>query len=1416
MILLRLRAFGEYGKTFPIQEGETLLNNTLPHLLGILGGRDSKEVFKAVVNGHLVESDWEKVILNKSDVVVIYPCLLAGDDGRGVAALAFTAAVIAIAPYAAPSIFAAGAKYAAIANTALAITAQLAFNALVPPSFPNNDAIQGFSGPEASQMYAISGQSNQVKKFKTVPKVYGRHKVFPTVAANPYTELQANPDTGELDQYLYAIYDFGLGPMVVEELRIGDTPITEYTDVTYNFVDPNKPDTPAGNWDTYLNKSFSLYKGDAAIESLNVVLNGNRVSGGVVSDYQVIRNTPTNLDGVPQSITLTFVNPNGLYAFDAVGTRQYRSIDLIVEFAPIDTEDWRSWNDLAFVSDFDGAGGESSIKRRKLIADPLTPYAAISPVSYAPTSANLFDYKQTAVQTKYYGYPAGTTQITVKDNSEVVVGTTIWYEGKNIGKVVSIANAPDPAYMILSLDMALVNDITIYTRQVEAGTDITYNNPFFPNPDNTNIDYRFAYSFPIPGGFTISRNDVGAVYSSLSFTPKNPGQYRVRVTREVSYSDVTNNIQDGLTLQGLTTRFDRAPIKTLKRHTFLEIKIRATNQLNGTIQNLSAVCTSVLDTWNELAGLWEKQATANPAWVFVDLLTGETSKKPIPKNRLHLPSILEWRDFCDEVPDSPMGQDFILPRFQCNFVLDYDSTLQQVLNSVTSASQASLNVIDGQYGVLIDKLKTVPVQIFTPRNSRDFTSKRAYTEKPHAVRVKYIDPVVDFQVREVVVYDTGYNEDTATEFDELTSFACTNAQQAWRYGRYMLAQNRLRQETIEITVDFEHLVCTRGDYVKITQDVMRVGGTPARVKSKTGNRIVIDDGIDAGPGTYGYIFRKSTTGEIFQNNLTIVSSDTFDLVGTELPSVGDLVVIGLLSELTFDCIVKAINPNPDLTATITLVEKADGIYTAESTDTIPDYVPQLNSVLDPDQYAPPEVESLVVLENTWRCNGTSYQYYISLDWNAPNGAAYEIFEVYVNAGRGFNIVGTTRISNYEYIVSDDDLGREHQFKILAVSPTGKKIDLGAVTEVAATPVVKTTPPSNVANLSSDITGEVLQLSWTQVSDCDVIEYLIRYSPNKNDNWEATIPLLRVNRDTTLATTQARTGVYLIKSVDFNGNESDVAARAVTTIPSLFGLNVIDEITDFPLLTGPKDRVRISGSSLILEEAVSGGPTTTEYYTEGYYYYTSLVDMESIYTARIQSQVRAQGYALSDVMSNWVTLSSVTVLSNAKTSEWDVETQYRGTDILNVLSSWPSLSVVDPISGGVTSGFTEWKKFTIGDVTARVLQFRLKLISNKKSVTPRVLEGTIKVDMPDRDFRLENLSAPTSGLDVVYTPSFKGPGTSPNIQISIDGAETGDYWQFDYKTLDGFKIRFFDKNDNPVARVFDVAVKGFGYKNNVVI
>lgn len=1439
MIKFRFSAFEKHAKDrdLEITDGEKLSAAIERATAEIpLGKFEVHEVFVVSVNGKRIEHDfWPFTMVHSNDSIIVSPNLKSGEGGQ-VFRIILQIVVIVVASY-----FTAGlSNYVAAGIVAASsIVAGLLLNALIPPPVPDLGSLETINLGD-SQMYAILHQSNATKRLGSVPQVYGTHRIFPNVAANPYTDLETDPQTGQLVQYLYAIYDFGFGPLVIDGIKIGDTDIGEFSDYAVNLIDLNKPAVSGGSWDDVLRTGFQFYRGDQEIESVASILFGNQDKGDVLNTYQTVRTSAANTDGVSQEISLQLVNPSGLFGYNASGSVGPRSIDMDIHFAPINTENWQGFNDPEYVNNFTSAGGDQAIYTTKMELFPSNPtgnglytvfpdYAFTrNPVAVRYTPGPSFPNPHPASYHpfQYYmrrvGLPVGTTQMVVKNlpASLSLSGATIGFQGSFFSRLSHTSvYGPNSAYTVLHFMKPSQVALTMFTYEGYKNVRQQYTNKPLPDSwvaSDPAVLGKVSLDSASYAKARITRSETAAAYSTFKFAPKVRGQFKVRVTRLSTFGTFTSQTQDTLTWLTMSTRFDRAPILTDKRHIFLELKIRATNQLNGAIQNLSATCTSVLPVYNPATQLWVNEPTTNPAWVVAHLLTSQVNKRAVDKSRLHTDSFVEWAEFCAEVPPPPAGRDYRFPRARADFVLDYPATLQTVINQVTSASQASLNIVDGKYGILIDKLRTTPVQLFTPRNSRDFGSQRIYTARPHALKVKFVDPSADWNISEIIAYDNGYNETNATEFEEISTFACTNDEQAWRFGRYMIAQNRLRQETISLTVDFEHLVCTRGDFVKVTQDVMRVGGTPARVTAISGNRITIDDGIVSDPLIdYGYVFRSSL-GVLETSTLTIVSATQFDVDGG-VPAVGSLIVIGEVGLLTYDCIVKSIAPNDDMSASITLVEKADGVYAYESTETFPDYSPAISRTTDPTGVPPGEVLGLVVSDSGYECNGSQYRYFIEIDWSPPAGSAYETFQVFANFGSGFELAATTRQSIYNYTVAPVNLGREHSFKVFAVSATGLKLDLGAVVGVSTTPLSKTAPPSDVERFDIDITGEVLQLVWPRIGDCDVREYLIRYSPLNTGTWESSIPLLRIDRNATLAATQARTGTYLIKAVDFNGNESSAPAVAITTIPNLFNLNVIETLSDAPTWPGALDRTVVSGATLLLQTTISGDPDTTEYESEGFYYYESLLDLGEIYTVRLQSLLQAEGYTLGDFMSAWPNLSSVLSLSSARFSEWDVEAQYRSTETLNVIADWVTLGAVGAMASGVEENFTPWRKFIMGDATGRVFQFRLRLLSNKISVSPRVFDGTIKADMPDRIESFDNLSANnTTGYILAFNPSFKGPGTRPNTQISIDDAESGDYWSFDYKTLDGFQIKFYDKNDIQVARQFDVVCKGYGRKAVAVI
>ena len=101
-----------------------------------------------------------------------------------------------------------------------------------------------------------------------------------------------------------------------------------------------------------------------------------------------------------------------------------------------------------------------------------------------------------------------------------------------------------------------------------------------------------------------------------------------------------------------------------------------------------------------------------------------------------------------------------------------------------------------------DVAQTTPIQVFTPRNSTGFAGSRAFPDAVDALRCQFVNPEAGYQQDEVVVYGDGFGDaemvtadpllTLAQNFEQLSLPGCTNANAAWRLGRYHLAVVRCR------------------------------------------------------------------------------------------------------------------------------------------------------------------------------------------------------------------------------------------------------------------------------------------------------------------------------------------------------------------------------------------------------------------------------------------------------------------------------------------------------------------------------------------------------------------------------------------------------------------------------------------------
>lgn len=182
-----------------------------------------------------LESDWGVVELTQSECYTTYPAegetvgvkaIPSGGGGGGKSpiigiVIAVVALVVAyFVPALAPMMF------------RIAFAAALGSVSSMLAGAPNLPSQSGVSDNSAtSAIYSITGTQNKVNKFGPVPTMIGgKTRVWPTLAAEPYTEV-----AGE-DQYLRQRFAI-LGPVKMTDFKIGETDINDYDGVELEYVE---------------------------------------------------------------------------------------------------------------------------------------------------------------------------------------------------------------------------------------------------------------------------------------------------------------------------------------------------------------------------------------------------------------------------------------------------------------------------------------------------------------------------------------------------------------------------------------------------------------------------------------------------------------------------------------------------------------------------------------------------------------------------------------------------------------------------------------------------------------------------------------------------------------------------------------------------------------------------------------------------------------------------------------------------------------------------------------------------------------------------------------------------------------------------------------------------------------------------
>ena len=727
----------------------------------------------------------------------------------------------------------------------------------------------------------FTGTSNRAWRNRPTFLTLGRHRVMFPYAALPYTELQG------ATQFLRSLFHIGDGEYDIELLKIGETDLSTFESVDYNYYDGSAA-TP----------TLVIFPTDVKEESVNVQFNQRLVPGQDPETEPFLTHEHT-LTQQAEEITLDFVFPQGVQIVADGGRRVAAYIELEIE-----------------------------IQRQ----DP-TPGSYLNINTFASTEWELEGLELEEVGAKY--------------------------------RIGGLNTRPNNIFSVRFRTPAR-GDYQVRVKGYAFGTKVSpRNTPYF-------------------------QRDRGGNGSGLSIA-----QYDVVWNKATAY-------------------LNEDPVN-LENQALLEMRIKASEQLSGVVEEFNGVITSKVEAWNG-SSFDAAAASRNPAWHALHVLRNVVG---IPDSRIDLAAYKALADKCEPTPGTYV--------YTHDRVFDFDTDAQRVLRDILSTCFATPYLSDGVHTLVIDEERSTPAQHFSPRNVHNFQWSRAFIDRPHAIRTKFLNPAADWVKDELVVYDDGYGiqaADTtsismsisgglltrsigsflvdgfsknswlnltgssaadgyrlikavtalqiefydapadegaftgqavtleATQFETVELPGTTRLPQAWRHGRRLFALGTARPDTFSFDVDWEYLSAEFGDMVLVSHYTLQVGTNWGRVHSTVvvgGNvtELVLD-----GPVTYvtgeGYAIAArgsdNTTYQLAVDNLfddeALLESTriklTTPVVEASAPGVGDLVTFGKTGEVTEEAVIVGVQPLENLRGRVFLQPHAGAELTALENEAIID------------------------------------------------------------------------------------------------------------------------------------------------------------------------------------------------------------------------------------------------------------------------------------------------------------------------------------------------------------------------------------------------------------------------------------------------------------------------------------------------
>lgn len=886
------------------------------------------------VNGHTMpEADWDYVV--KQGDMLEYRAV----PGEEVARIALVIALVyftggtgafTLSSMTAGTAFAAGTFGGMALQMGVMAAGMALINAIVPIRPPELGKDPG----QSISQNLINAGSNSAAVYAPIPVILGRVRMTPPLGAINYVEPMAT------EAWLRILLVWGYGPISVEDIRVGTNAISDYEQKYRTYYGYGTESA------VELEEFNSMYGKDVQQTVKNIKLvgsEGDSTTGSNPSPWQEVTFTQ-----VSEELSYSIHFPQGLRKVSTKsGDSSPAPVILELQYGLANSIDYGS-NLLSFES------------------VPFTlPNSTV--VIYSNWSPKAERYTTSSALSNYYQWHtiymnkggrvsivSGTPSETQLDEPSITLKRQITGD-INGSDEFGFFNEASLANMT-RMPVLDLEDIPLYDICVYNGAVVTTNKRTDKGTHNSTVSTNGLIA-------TISSGTVIAINSNyiylgnsgqpwcvtkdaFTYIPTDPikvapGIYKLRIRRINSgapaASDSGFQILHDAYFYTATAYANNYPVTDplIGKYARTAIRIKATDQLNGSVDAINALVTTICPDWDSASSTWINRTTNNPASLMRYVLQHPANAQRISdaelNSKIDLSQLQYWHAYC------------ISKGFTYNNVLSSAKSILDVLRDLCAAGRASPAVVDGKWTVIIDEPRTTVIQHFSTHNSWGFQGSKPLVKIPDAFKVVYINEKANYVQDEFYVYNVGQSEATANVFEELQLPGVTNSEAAFKHARWHLAQLLLRPETYSLNADMEYLVCNRGDLVRVQHDVPQWGIGTARIKEYISTTtLILDNDIPLVANTNYTIRIRTALGQSVTRSLSnITSSGYYNQITVTSPlsvvegAADNLVMLGISNKESQECIVLSVEPTTNGSARLTLCDYTSDIYNIDSSTTYP-------------------------------------------------------------------------------------------------------------------------------------------------------------------------------------------------------------------------------------------------------------------------------------------------------------------------------------------------------------------------------------------------------------------------------------------------------------------------------------------------